>query len=116
MNPAERYILEREQPYQEILLYLQAFIEGTLPNLHLRYKYKIPFYYLNGKPFCYFNASYKKKFVDIGFWKGKEIKIHQDHQVTENRKQMMSLRYKSLEEIDENVLIDVLQFAAKLYK
>ena len=108
MNPAEKYILECNEPYKAILLYLQAVVEGTLPALDLKYKYRIPFYYLNGKPFCYFNASYKKEFVDVGFCKGNEIKIHQDQHVVEKRKKMISLRYKSLQEIDEHVLVDVL--------
>ena len=116
MNPAEKYILEREQPYKEILLYLQAIIEGTITNLELKYKYKIPFYYLNGKPFCYFNVSYKKEFVDVGFWKGNQIKIHQKHHVIEMRKMIISLRYNSLIKIDEKVLVEILQYAEKLYK
>ena len=116
MNPAEQYIINQPQPYQEILLYLQAVIEAEIPKLELKYKYKIPFYYYNGTPFCYFNASHKKQFVDVGFWKGNKITIHQEYLVTENRKMMASLRYKTLENIDELILVEVLQMAIKLYQ
>jgi len=115
MNPAAQYITSQPQPYQEILMYLQVVVEKNLPQLELKYKYKIPFYYYKGKPFCYFNASHKKQFVDVGFWKGNQIKVHQEHLVTENRKMMVSLRYKTLNEIDEAVLVTVLQAAIKLY-
>ena len=115
LNPAENYILNQPEPYRDILLYLQLIVERTIPELELKYKYKIPFYYLNGKPFCYFNASHKKEFVDVGLVKGKLIEVHQKHLVTENRKKMVSLRYKTIEEVDNQILIDVLEVARKIY-
>jgi len=115
LNPAENYIINQPELFREILLYLQLVVERTIPELELKYKYKIPFYYLNGKPFCYFNASHKKAFVDIGLVKGKLIQVHQDFLVTENRKKMVSLRYKSMEEVDNQVLIEVLEKAKSLY-
>ncbi len=115
MNPAENYILHQPEPYRSILLHLQVIIEHACPVLELKYKYNIPFYYLNNKPFCYLNASHKKQFVDLGFWKGNQIQIHQEHLVTENRKMMVSLRYKTLEEINDKILIEVLQKSQSLY-
>ena len=115
MHPAENYILNLLEPYRAIALHLQVIIEHTIPHLELKYKYKIPFYYYNNKPFCYLNASPKKQFVDLGFWKGNKIKIHQEYLVTENRKVMVSLRYTSLEDINDMVLRDVLLKAKSLY-
>ena len=115
MNPAENYILNQPERYRSILLHLQVLIENTIPNLELKYKYKIPFYYINNKPFCYLNASHKKQFVDLGFWKGNKIQVHQEHLVTENRKVMVSLRYKCLEDINDMVLREVLLTASSLY-
>ena len=60
MNPAEDYIINQEEPFKSILLQLQVLVETSVPDLELKYKYRLPFYYLNGKPFCYFNASRKK--------------------------------------------------------
>lgn len=115
MNPAENYILNQPEPYRSILLHLQVVIENTLPEIELHYKYKIPFYYIHKKPFCYLNASHKKQFVDLGFWKGNQINIHQEHLITENRKMMVSLRYKAQEDINEAILMDVLKKAESLY-
>jgi len=115
VNPAENYILNQPEPYRSILLNLQVIIENILPEVVLLYKYKIPFYYINKKPFCYLNASHKKQFVDLGFCKGKQIKIHEDYLITENRKKMVSLRYQNLEEINESILIEVLEKAKSLY-
>lgn len=115
MNPAENYIINQPEPYRSILMHVQAVIEYTVPQVELKYKYKIPFYYINNKPLCYLNASHKKQFVDVGFWLGTKIKSHQEHQVTEKRKQMFSLRYTSLETIEDVVLMDVLKEAITLY-
>jgi len=115
LNPAEDYILKQPEPYRSILMHLQVLVESTIPSVELKYKYRIPFYYIKGKPLCYFNASHKKQFVDVGFNKGQILKIHQEHHVIENRKQMISLRYKSLEEIDDSIFIDVLEEAVSLY-
>ncbi|MCE2612845.1 DUF1801 domain-containing protein [Flavobacteriaceae bacterium D16] len=109
MNPAESYILEQREPYRAILLHLQVIIENTVPSAELRYKYRIPFYYLEGKPFCYLNQS--KDYVDLGFWSATHLSVHLEHMVTAGRKVMRSLRYKSLEEIDEIILVEVLQDA-----
>ncbi len=115
MNPAEEYILNQPELYRSIFLHLQTIIEHTIPSLELKYKYRIPFYYINKKPFCYLNASHKKQFVDLGFWKGNQILVHQEHLVTENRKMMVSLRHKCLDDIDDTVLREVLLKASSLY-
>ena len=115
MNPAENYILNQPEPYRSILLHLQVVIKNTIPEVEMLYKYRIPFYYLHKKPFCYLNASHKKQFVDLGFWKGNRINIHNKYLVTENRKIMVSLRYQCLEDINETILIEVLKKAGSLY-
>ena len=109
MNPAESYILEQSEPYRSILLHLQLVIESTVPEVELRYKYRIPFYYLHGKPFCYLNQS--KDYVDVGFWSSAHLTVHLEHMYTKGRKIMRSLRYRSVESIDETILTDVLQDA-----
>ena len=90
-------------------MYLQAVIERTIPDLELKYKYKIPFYYLEGKPFCYLNQS--KDYVDLGFWNAAHLTVHLDQMISDGRKVMRSLRYKNLEELDESILIEVLRDA-----
>jgi len=111
MNPAENYILEQHEPFRSILLHLQSVIELTISNVDLKYKYKIPFYYVDGKPFCFTALQKSKDFVDVGFWASAHLTKHLEHMVTEKRKVMRSLRYRTLEEIDDTILIEVLQDA-----
>ena len=114
MNPAEDYILNQPEPYRSILLQLQVLIETSIPGLELKFKYKIPFYYLDGKPFCYLTVPVKKEYVDIGFWSSAHLTVHLDKMVTEGRKVMRSLRYFSLEDIEPEILLEVLQDASKV--
>ena len=115
VNPAEDYILNQTEPYRSMLMHLQLLIEHTIPEAELKYRYKIPFYYIYGKPLCFIAASLKKQYVDVGFWKGNQIQIHKYYHVTENRKMMISLRYKTLEEIEDNIFIDIIKEAVSLY-
>ena len=109
MNPAEDYILNQPEPFRGILLHVQLMVERTVTTVELKYKYRIPFYYINGRPFCYLNQS--KDYVDVGFWNAAHLSVHLDKMTTAGRKMMKSLRYKSLEEIDDTVLTEVLKDA-----
>ena len=114
MNPSESYILDQKEPFKSILLQLQVLIELTIPQLELKFKYRIPFYYLEGKPFCYLNVPKKKAYVDVGFWSSAHLTVHQDKMVTEGRKIMRSLRYFTMDDIDSQILIEVLRDAEQV--
>ena len=109
MNPSEEYILSRPEPFKSMLIYLQSVIERNIHGLELKYKYKIPFYYLEGRPFCYLNQS--GDYVDLGFWNAAHLSVHLEKMETKGRKMMRSLRFRNLDEINEEVLIEVLNDA-----
>jgi hypothetical protein len=108
MNPAETYILKQKEPFRSIMMHLQVVIENTLPTAELKYKWKLPCYYIGKRPICYINQS--KDYVDVGFWHSAHIpKKFDRYLVSENRKIVKSLRYKSLEEIEDEVLVAILK-------
>jgi len=111
MNPAEDYILNQEEPYKSILLHLQVLIESSFDEVELRYKYKIPFYYLDGKPFCYLNVPKKKDFVEVGFWASAHLSKYTNYLVSDGRKVMKSFRYKSISDINHEIFMKVLEEA-----
>lgn len=111
MNPAEKYILDQPEPYRSILLHLQVVIENTITDVDLKYKYRIPFYYVDGRPFCYLNVNPKEQYVDLGFWNAAHLTVNLEYMTTAKRKTMKSLRYKNLEEIDGTILVEVLKDA-----
>lgn len=107
MNPAENSILEKPEPFRSILLHIKAVIEDTIPEAQLVYKWRMPCFYLHGKQmFCYLHQS--KDYVDLGFWNAAHFTKHTEHLVSENRKRIKSLRYKTLQEINETILREVL--------
>lgn len=107
MNPAEDYILRQKEPFKSILLQLQSIVEAVAPNSELLFKWHLPFYYCNDIPLCYFNQS--KDYVDLAFWHGERLGAYKSHFVTEKRKSVMSLRYKSVEDIDDEVVVYVIE-------
>lgn len=107
MNPAELYILKQEEPFKSILLHIQLLIEHTLPEVELKYKWKIPCYYIGKKPICYLNKS--KDYVDVGFWHSAHLTKYDEYLVTEKRKVVKSLRYNTLEDIDDEIFILILK-------
>jgi hypothetical protein len=116
MKPAELYILNQPEPFREIIHHLQVVIEKEIPNLQLFFKWKLPYYYLNGKGFCFINASHKNKYVDLAFNQGYQLQNNVAHLIGEKRNTFKSLRYAVVEEIDYAVLVAVLQEARALHK
>jgi uncharacterized protein YdhG (YjbR/CyaY superfamily) len=55
MNPIEDYFLKQRKPLQSVMLFLRQIIKETLPEIEEKYRFKIPFYYYNGKQLCYLN-------------------------------------------------------------
>ncbi|RRQ50741.1 DUF1801 domain-containing protein [Maribacter algicola] len=114
MNPAENYILNQPEPFRSILLHVKNVVEHTIPNATMKYKWKISCFYIDKTPLCYLNVSQKKGFVDVGFWNSAHLTKHLDRMVSEKRKVVKSLRYTTLEEVDDTVLMEVLLEAESL--
>ena len=93
-----------------------AVIEQEFSEVELLYKWNIPFYYIEKKPFCYINVSHKKKFVDIAFFYGNQLTKHIAYLNSEGRTQIKSLRYFEIDTIPDKVLREVIQEAKLLYK
>ena len=107
MNPAETYILKQAEPFKSILLQLQTIIEAVAPNGQMVYKWGIPFYYSNDIPLCYLNQS--KDYVDFCFWHFDKLDCFSEYFVDTNRKSVRSLRYKAVEDINDEAIVYVIE-------
>lgn len=116
MKPTEAYILRQPEQYQAMMLHVLSVVEQELSQSELLFKWGIPYLYYKNKPFCYLAPNHKKGFLDVGFAKGFGLKRNQETLVDEKRNTVKSLRYFSIEEIDNAVLIDVISEAKLLYK
>lgn len=115
MKPAEVYILNQPEIFRDILLNLQVGIENAIPELELFFKWKIPYYYYNGKPFCFLNANQKGKFVDVAFNKGFQLQNNLQVLIGDKRNTFKSLRYFSLVEVNIDILNSVIEEAKRMY-
>jgi hypothetical protein len=111
VKPAEAYILKQSEPYKSILMHLQILIEHTFPDIELKYKWRLPCYYFGSRPLCYLNQS--KDYVDVGFWHSAHLTKYTEHMVSENRKVVRSMRYKKLEDINDDLFILILKEVEK---
>ncbi len=116
MKPAEEYILRQSQQFQEIIYYVISVIEQEIEEMELLYKWGIPYFYYQKKPFIYIAPNKAKGFVDIGFARGFQLTLHQDVLVGEKRNTIKSLRYFDLDTISDKILREVIQEAKLLYK
>jgi hypothetical protein len=71
MKLVDEYILRKPEEFREMLFYIITVIEQEVSEAELLYKYKIPFFYIKGKPFIYLNCNLKKKICRCWFffWK-----------------------------------------------
>lgn len=115
MKPAEEYIFKQSQEFQEILYYLKTVVEQEFVGLDLLYKWKLPFYYKNGKPVIYFNVNAKKKYVDVGFFYGSKIKKNMDYFVIGNRTVVKLLRYTKIDAVPDAILREAIREVKALY-
>ena len=113
MNPIDDYIFEQEEPYQSIMIYVRIVIAKALPEVQEKYSYKIPFFMHDKKPMIYFNVLKGTDFVDVAFVQG--ILLEENYPALKNynnRKQVRSLQLKTIEEINEPMLIQLVKDAA----
>ena len=115
MKPTEEYIVRQPEQYQIMMLHVISVVEKELIASELLFKWGIPYIYYMKKPFCYLAPNHKKGFLDVGFAKGFQLKRNQDILVDENRNTVKSLRYYSIEEINNTILIDVIDEAKSFY-
>lgn len=115
MKPTEVYILRQPERYKAMMLHVISVVEQELDTSELLFKWGIPYIYFKKKPFCYLAPNHKKGFLDVGFAKGFGLKRNQEVLVDERRNTVKSLRYFSIEEIDNQILIDVVSEAKLLY-
>ncbi|WP_329806382.1 DUF1801 domain-containing protein [Flavobacterium facile] len=116
MKPSEEYILKQSPEFQEIIYYVISVIEQEMDTIELLFKWGIPYFYYDKKPFIYIAPNKSKGFVDIGFAKGYELTVHQDVLIGEKRNTIKSLRYFKIDSIKDKVLREVIQEAKLLHK
>ena len=70
LNELERFYFSLPETDQSALLYLRQFVLDYSKKLTEHFKFRTPFFYYNGKMFCYFSVEKKTGRIYIGFVRG----------------------------------------------
>jgi hypothetical protein len=89
MREIDHYFLHHPEPTKSCLLFLRQYILAADKNITEGWKYKMPFYFYNGKRFCYLWVHKKNNQPYIGIVDGNRIN-HKDL-VQEKRARMKIL-------------------------
>lgn len=106
----ETYFLNQEEKFHKLLFRLREIILESDSRIVETIKYNIPFYTYK-KNLCYINVV-KSKYVDLGFVDGfKLADINNKLIAGDNRNTVKSLRFYSVEDLDEEAVRITLVYA-----
>lgn len=109
----DNYFLTLPEPDQSALLFLHQFLMNEM-DLQSKRKFNTPFYYYNGKWFCYLDYNKKKRSIHISFVKGNTI-IH-PKLLSEGRKQMKIYKILPEKNINSKELTTICKALKKAYE
>ena len=112
MQRVDDYILQLTPDKKEIYIILRDFIRETVPEITERISYGIPFFYLN-RPFAYLHQN-KNDGVDLSFPSGHLLSNAHKALEKRDRKFVRTLHYKSVQDIDLEILKEVLLEASRI--
>lgn len=67
LDPLESYYASLPLEYGELFLFLREYISEFDKRISEHFKWKCPFFYFEGKPFCFLNYTKKNPKIYIGF-------------------------------------------------
>lgn len=107
MSVAEEFISDQPNQLKTILKKLHNLIISSSPYIEYRLVYGIPFYY-GKKRIFYINPQ--KQSVDLGFCEGYLLSENPVLK-TKNRKQVKTIGFKSIDEIQEDIVLPIIHEA-----
>lgn len=109
----DNFFLTVPEPHQSALLYLRQFFIEEM-GLQESWKFNTPFYYYEGKWFCYLSYSKKRHHeIYIGFVKG--YKVNHIKLLSEGRKQIKVYRIDATKDINAIELIKITKLLKAQY-
>lgn len=112
MNPVEAFILEQEGNQQLVLQFLHELIQSH-PEITNKIRYKVPFYYRKSW-ICYLNPTKKPIGIELVFLRGNELSNEQGVLDARGRKQVAGIIFETIEDIQIEPLLEIIQEALLL--
>lgn len=113
LNNLNQFFLEQDEPNKSCFLALRDIVLRFNPQISEHWKYKLPFYYYQGKPFCYFWKDKKTDHPYIGIVKGKWIDSPFLYQG--DRKKMKVFKIDANKDLPVEEIYAVFEEASKFY-
>ena len=114
LRPIDNYFLEKEEPFKSCLQFLREHILKMDDSITEKWQYGMPFYYYNGKRFCYLWIHKKYRQPYIGIVDGK-LTNHPDL-ILEKRARMKILLLDPYKDIPVRKINKILKEVMVLYK
>jgi hypothetical protein len=113
-NEFENFFLQFDEPVSSCFLALKSIILMQDKSITTAWKYRMPFFYLNGKMFCYIRLDKKTQKPYLGLVEGG--KIEHPKLIKGDRSRMKIMLFDANEDLPIDDLNFVLKEAMKFYK
>lgn len=113
MNELEKFYDSLDEPNQSCFLFLKQFILNFDSAMSEHWKWKLPFFYYEGKPFCYLWMDKKTTFPYVTFVRS--LEIMRPELELGNRKKMKALTINPNKDIDIELLEEIMNESLTLY-
>ncbi|RYY15140.1 MAG: DUF1801 domain-containing protein [Chitinophagaceae bacterium] len=114
LRPIDAWFLKQDEPFKSCLYALRDLMNNYNEHITEEWKYGMPFYYYNGKMFCYLWTNKKTGQPYIGIMEGRNI----THPllVMDDRKRAKIMYINKAEDIPASEVKEILDMAKKFYK
>lgn len=113
LREIDTFYLEQNEPNRSFMLGLRDFILHYHKDITEEWKWKLPFFYYKGKPFCYVWKVQKTQQPYLCIVKSDLFEHPQ--LIQGNRKKMKALYFDTSKDIPINLVDEVLQLAMQYY-
>jgi hypothetical protein len=113
VRPIDQFFIEKDEPVKSCLQFLRSHLIAFHPHITEEWKYSLPFYYYNGKPFCYLWIHKKYKQPYIGIVEGG--RLEHPSLLKEKRARMKILLVDPTKDVSVRIINTILKQALKLY-
>ncbi|PST82080.1 hypothetical protein C7T94_14830 [Pedobacter yulinensis] len=113
LSPLDAYFAARPEPERSCLHFLRRLILQLDPAMTEAWKYRMPFYYLHGKMFCYLRHHRQYRQPYIGIMEGR--RLSHPLLLAEGRARVRILLVDPHQDLDAGTISSILLEARRFY-
>ena len=114
LKELDNFYWNNEEPSRGCYLALKEIILGLDKGMTPEWKYKLPFFYLNGKMFCYLWKDKKTKMPYIGIMGGN--KLEHPKLIQDGRKWVKILYVDPEKDLDIDLIMEIMAMTLEMHE